>query len=149
MNKTAIIMIGVPGSGKSTKAGQLLRERLEVPGTSGVIHSTDSYFVDASGVYNFDVKKLGYFHTLNVKAYEASIDKGIDLVICDNTNVRARDRKPYIEYAKKKGYSVVIEVVGNFETKDDLKLYAARNTHGVPYASIEKMWETYRANRIS
>ena len=58
--------------------------------------------------------------------------------ICDNTNIRAKDRKPYAQYARRRGYEVVYEVVGEF-TEEFAQMCADRNVHGVPLESILRM----------
>jgi tRNA uridine 5-carbamoylmethylation protein Kti12 len=51
MSKTLIIMRGLPGSGKSTRARELQEK--------GVIHSTDTYFTNPlTGEYEFDFEKI-------------------------------------------------------------------------------------------
>lgn len=141
MKKIAYILIGVPGSGKSTRAQELMRDALAVPGASAVIHSTDQYFM-VEGEYKFDPNKLGGYHMRNLDAFKASLDEGITCVICDNTNVRARDRRPYKDAARGRGYEVQEVVVGTFD-EEHYRIYAKRNSHGVPLDVIQKMGERY------
>ena len=53
--KFCFIMRGVPGSGKSTVASK-------IKGENGIIHSTDDYFIDANGEYQFDKTLLAKNH---------------------------------------------------------------------------------------
>lgn len=134
------IMIGLPGSGKSTKSNEIANQ---FPPWDAVIHSTDSYFMK-DGVYNFNPGLLGVFHQKNFDAFEKSLKQCLSCIIVDNTNIRARDRKPYIEAAKAAGYEVEEVVVGEF-TEEAVKLYAQRNVHKVPIEAIRKMAERYLA----
>lgn len=134
--KSAVIMIGLPGSGKSTRAKQIANTCAS-NGYSCKIHSTDDYFM-INGKYCFNAKKIGYHHRLNQEAFCKSIDAGVDCVIVDNTNIRQRDRDIYATYAESKGYEVQYEVVGEF-TDEFVAVCAERNTHDVPHEVISKM----------
>lgn len=132
--KRAIIMIGISGAGKSTRVQELVKDLSE---KDFAIHSTDSYhFIDDE--YVFQPNKLGYFHKLNQEAFADSLSKDIPVVICDNTNLTNKERKPYVEWAKAYGYEVEYEVVGEF-TETFAKVCANRNAHGVPLKSILRM----------
>lgn len=133
--KKVKVLIGLPGSGKSTKTRQLVEALSEE--YSSAVHSTDSYFIK-DGEYRFDPKKLGYFHKLNLEAFKKSLDSNVNLIIVDNTNIKARDRRPYIDSAHSRGYDVECIVIGEF-TEEFAKICAERNTHGVPLESILRM----------
>lgn len=141
--KTAIILKGLPGSGKSTIADILAMGASICTSPRGItarIHSTDSYFYDMNGTYNFDYRKLGEYHANNLADFESSCKSGIPLVICDNTNVMHEWYEEYVTVAKYFGYEVHIITVGDF----DVDMCAKRNTHGVPKKSIQGMadkWE--------
>jgi len=133
--KKAVIMIGLPGSGKSTRTQNLIDNLLS--NETYAVHSTDTYHM-VEGVYTFNPKALGYYHKLNLEAFCKSIDKKIDLVISDNTNIKACDRKRYVEYANNAGYEVSFEIVGEFNEKF-ANICAERNVHGVPLDTILRM----------
>jgi predicted kinase len=133
--KKVIVLVGLPGSGKSSYTQQLLED---LDGQfSAQVHSTDTYFM-VKGQYMFDAKRLGYHHRLNLDAFKVSVDAGINLIIVDNTNIKSRDRKPYIDYAFDNDYEVSLQVVGEF-TEEFAKVCAERNTHGVPLEVILRM----------
>ena len=134
------IMRGVSGSGKSTKAKKLIQEYLnENDGDSAIICSADQYFVDpVSGKYEFNPKKLGEAHSFCRGKFKAALELGADLVIVDNTNTKRWEFKPYVEMAKAYECECEEVIVGGLE-ENDLKVYANRNTHGVPLDAIRKM----------
>jgi len=130
--KVAFILRGVPGSGK-TELAELLAEN------HGAIHSTDSYFFQ-NGIYVYNPALLAEYHERNFAAFRESLDSGIRMVICDNTNVQRRHYEKYAVAAEKKGYTVII-----FSMKHpDPAVAARRNVHNVPESSIRRMiaeWE--------
>jgi predicted kinase len=128
----AIIMRGVPGSGKSTIAKLLA-------GETGVIHSTDSYFY-IEGVYSFSPSFLSQNHEKNFRAFCESLKKGVPIVICDNTNVERAHFAHYISAAEAAGYQVDIVAMPH----PDPEVAATRNEHGASSETIRQMiadWE--------
>ena len=49
-----VLMRGLPGSGKSTKANKIAGEK-------GIVYSTDDFFM-VDGKYVYDVKMIGEYH---------------------------------------------------------------------------------------
>ena len=91
-----VIMRGIPGSGKSTKAKSLVGE--------GVIHSTDD-LIEATGDYkgffnklneSKDFSGLGRMHRNNLINARNSMLEGISPVVIDNTNIKAFESKKYV-----------------------------------------------------
>ena len=134
-NKTAIIMRGVPGSGKSTEAEKIVMSK------NGVIHSTDNYHT-LNGEYIFDINKLHHYHQMNLAAFKESIDKGIETVICDNTNIHKKEYMPYVLYAREKGYKVHMITFKPM----DIQTHLERNVHDVPEEIIDKMIKGLSSN---
>lgn len=139
--KKAVILVGLPGSGKSTKALDIAQKALLE--SSVAYHSTDLFMME-NGEYKWTREKLGWAHKSNQEAFQQSLDMKIGVVICDNTNIRARDRRFYIDAAQAAGYELQTIVVGSFD-EDSCKLYAARNTHGVSLETIQEMARVYLA----
>jgi len=135
MNKL-IVMRGVSGSGKSTKAREILKQ--VAAGEIAYICSADDYFIDrSSGMYNFDPKKIGGAHSWCKAKAETAMDLGVNIVIIDNTNTKRWEYQPYIDLAEHFGYEVQIETVGQID-ESNLKVYANRNKHGVSLDVIKK-----------
>ena len=57
--KELVLMRGLPGSGKSTKAKK-------IAGQIGVVFSTDDFFM-VNGQYKYDPKMIGEYHQKNQK----------------------------------------------------------------------------------
>ena len=132
----AVIVRGLPGSGKSTLTSKLAKDN------NAVVHSTDNYFC-VTGEYIFNPKRLGWFHQLNLEDFEVSLSHGKN-VICDNTNTTWKEIKPYVKVAKKYGCEILI-VESETEWAFDVDVLAERNTHNVSKEIIQFMldkWET-------
>jgi len=135
MKKIAVINRAVSGSGKSTMA-RSIKTFMESKGISVAIHSSDELFM-VDGEYRFSFEKLGYNHKLNFNNYCESLAQGVSVIICDNTNVKDRDAKNYVDMAKELGY-MPIELY--FEPSS-VEEHIARNVHKVPESAIVAMVE--------
>src|SRR5271157_1250098 len=112
MDKKLVIMRGVPGSGKSTKAKELAEARF-YDGGHPVICSADDYFVDMdTKQYTFDPKRLPAAHTYCRGKAEGAMEADSDMVIIDNTNMRRWDFSVYVKMAEQHYYKVEEVVVG-------------------------------------
>lgn len=117
-----IIMQGPSGSGKSTMAKLLAKEM------NALVFSTDDFFYDENGNYNFDSKKLPEFHQRNQERAREALKQGRNVII-DNTNILCWQAKPYVKMAIEAGITpVFIRCVGTF-----------KNVHGVPENKVEDM----------
>lgn len=133
--KKLIILRGVSGSGKSTRAVKLIKESKAL---SSLICSADGFFVDHnSGDYNWDPKKLGAAHAWCKARAELAMELGLKLVVIDNTSSTKWEYEPYLELAERFGYEVVEETIGQLD-ESSLKIYANRNRHGVSLDIIRK-----------
>ena len=140
-----ILMRGLPGSGKSTLAKQLLSEHMKTSGSNGVILSTDHQFM-VNDKCVFDYTKLGWAHNRNQILAEKAMSDNISLVIIDNTNLSNSERMPYIRMAENYGYSYEI-VDSNTEWANNPEECFKKCTHGVPLASLKKMYEKLKQDR--
>lgn len=155
-NKTLHIMRGVSGAGKST----FIKNNIPDP---KVIHSTDDvvekdvapkltgktgieaykeYFKHMQDTKDFSLHHKS--HQKNLDNAKHSMDKGIENVVIDNTNLEPWEAKRYVTYGLDKGYNVKVHNVnpGNITAKE----LADRNLHGVPLEVIEKMLQKFRRN---
>jgi len=146
-DKLLIIMRGIPGSGKSTKARELATN-------GGKVLSTDDYpglysHTD-SGEMSFHGMELGEgglpmiakAHMWNQDRADKAMASGISPVIIDNTNVKMFEAKPYYLMAQKHGYAVAVEQPDT-PWKFDVKELHQKNKHGVPYEVIQRMVDSW------
>lgn len=130
-----VILSGVSGSGKSTKARTMWNEL--AAGTYCKVVSADDFFM-VDGEYKFDPSKLSAAHGACFKTFMDVLyfERGFyDLLVVDNTNTTATEIAPYVLGAQAFGVEVEILTV-MCETEDDLKVCAARNAHGVPFQGV-------------
>lgn len=139
-NQELIVMRGISGSGKSTKAKQLVGE--------GIIHSTDDV-IESQGDYNkfFELMKeskdstpLSKAHSINLKNLIKSLKEGITPVILDNTNIKQNEPKAAVKAALELGLAdsniKFVDVGTGGLLAEQL---AERNSHGVPLEKIKSM----------
>lgn len=138
-----IILVGVPGCGKSSWAKEFIEGEMATLNDNpryfnAVICSADEgHMVD--GVYKFDPAKAPMAHAecLN-KFIRAIVSKSVTHVIVDNTNISKWERMNYEQAAANVGANIVYQV-WRCETIEQIKLCAGRNSHGVPVGVIADM----------
>ena len=130
--KLAVIMRGLPGSGKSTKAK-------EIAGEIGVICSADDFFLDEEGVYRFYGRMLPEAHAGNQLAFRCALMLGVSIVVCDNSNITRAEYEPYVRMAKEAGYAVSISAMPH-ATPVQMR---ERNTHAVPDYALNKIFSRW------
>jgi predicted kinase len=132
--KKLIIIRGLPGSGKSYLAKQLVGE--------GIICSSDYFFTSSNGEYKFSYSHLGNAHSWCKNEVLRQMIFGTSPIVVDNTNVRKWELDPYIDMAKNLGYVWEIKEPQTSWAKDPNECFA-RNQHGVPLETILKQAEEW------
>lgn len=125
-----IIMRGLSGSGKS-EAAQAFAKSVD----NSVIVSASDYFTN-NGYRDFDPTKLPDAHHYCRDEFGKALNKGVELIIVDNTNTKHWEYEHYVWLAKQFNYLVTIETIGSFEPEMVAK-YAERNKSNVPLSSIK------------
>ncbi|NXB35737.1 N4BP2 protein, partial [Eulacestoma nigropectus] len=136
IGQVLVLLRGVPGSGKSYLARNLLEDN---PG--GIILSTDDYFYK-HGQYHYDPDCLGEAHDWNKKRAKEAFEMRISPIIIDNTNVQAWEMKPYVALAQQFKYKVMFQEPDTW-WKFKPKELERRNIHGVSKEKIKRMLERY------
>ncbi len=138
--KQVKVMSGIPGSGKSTIARKLLNKFPMI----SAIASADDLFTDIdTGEYNFNSARIGEAHARCFRQFIAGLQRGLGLVIVDNTCSSELEIAPYMLGAAAFGYEAeIIEVHCGLETA------MARNTHKVPEATITRMYDAINTRKL-
>ncbi len=143
MQKIVIINRGIPASGKSTFTQKIV-STLQESGISAVSCSTDDYFM-AGEEYLFDTTKLREYHLKNQDRFKSALKDGIEMVICDNTNIEPWETKPYYEMAKEFDYRVILM---DFEPRNIEQHTQAQTNEGysrnIPTDILTQMHQSYQ-----
>jgi predicted kinase len=133
MTKKLYIVRGVPGSGKSTFA-------LNLVGSDFLVCEADKYFM-VDGEYKFDGSKLKEAHescrTLVETYMKDSLmnDQFYREIAVSNTFTQEWEMQPYFDLAKQYGYVVFTVIVEN--------RHGGSNQHGVPAEAIQRMKDRF------
>lgn len=113
-----ILIRGLPGSGKSTKAITYDAQHIEA----------DMYFVDSAGKYRFDPSKLPLAHAWCQQQAEDWLKQGKDVVV-SNTFIKQWEMDFYRKLAVQYQAELIIEVCRE----------QYQNIHGVGAATLKRM----------
>lgn len=145
--KLALIMRGLPGSGKSYWVEQYIES---LPLTEAIrvrqkgLFSTDSYFYQGDE-YKFDIRRLSEFHQLNLVRFIVALSSSEPIVICDNTNLARWESLAYEAAAKALGYQIKYILIGAPLDVSHQELCAQRNSHNVSLEKIQQMAQKFEA----
>lgn len=148
MIRKLIVLRAIPGAGKSTYAKKLRNEHWNYDTDIVIICSADDYFVRPDGLYDWNRNLLGRAHrwcqskAKKWMSYDYDEEVESSIVIIDNTNIKKKDYKIYLDMAEEYNYEVEEVVIGEFD-EESIKKYAERNTHGVPIETIRAMAEKF------
>lgn len=116
------IIRGAPGSGKSTKAKEILQANPDAEH-----YEADMYF-ERDGKYLFEAAKIGHAHNWCQSSVKSALQQGKSVVV-SNTFTKHREYRFYIEEAEKLGVPYeVLHMTGNF-----------KNVHSVPQEVVDRM----------
>ena len=141
MRKTFVIMVGVPGSGKSTQAEKLKHDWIEEGSTAEII-SRDSIRFDLLGkgepYFKHEKKVVERYHK---KITDAIENKWVDAVIADSTNINKKSRKVLLDLARKADPDIYLIAVVIVDNPEECKKRNAKRTDRarVPDDVIDKM----------
>ena len=136
-DNTLILIRGIPGSGKSTKALEIKNKKK--PGHAE-IYEADQYF-EHNGQYCFDPKLISEAHQYCHTAVKQAMINQTDYVIVSNTFSQIWEMQKYFELAEQFNYKVRIYEMSSMPVLEGKQV----NIHSVPQNVIDKMvkkWES-------
>jgi len=129
MKNVLYLVRGLPGSGKSTFAKMLV-------GDKDYCHKeADMYFVDHEGNYKFRPAKIKDAHAWCQEEVDFLMRLEHSPVVVSNTFTQEWEMQPYIDLAKKYGYTVFTIIVEN--------RHGGTNTHDVPEETLTRMRDRF------
>lgn len=131
MEKTLVLIRGIPGSGKTTLAKELADGVIEHPH-----FETDNFFTNPyTGEYRFKPELIKVAHQwCQSLVFKALLDE-CPKVIVSNTFTELWELEPYLNMAKDHGYEVeIVTVEGRY-----------KNVHGVPDEKVRQMEQRFQS----
>lgn len=126
--KELIILRGLPGSGKSTFAYLLTKDR------NSVIIENDQFMYE-DGIYVWKQSKLKQAVKHTSEKLNKALNDEVEYIVISNVNARESDFNHYTKIAKEKGYKVSVVIMENrAETK---------SRHGVPEDKLKLMEDNF------
>lgn len=120
---TLTLVRGLPGSGKSTYAKQLLESD---PRSKHL--EADMYFIDRDGNYTFNPSWLRSAHTWCLDSATSCLISGTNVIV-SNTFTTMKEMQAYLDVAIRHGITLeIIEIRTQYGS-----------IHGVPEATMDKM----------
>ena len=133
-SKIAIILRGVPGSGKST----FVEKFRTLPGSTA-IHAIDDLHIDDNGDFLWDEENAERLYTLNFANFVQSCAAGIENVVCDAINIETQSFQKYIDIASQYGYQVYVVTANPPTPAQSTK----RNKHHTSSSQAREMYSRW------
>lgn len=146
MKNKLFIMMGIPGSGKSTRAKKI----------ANCVFEADNYWLNCVGEYLFIPHKIRDAHIWCQSEVRKAMQDGKTSICVANTSLTPVERKPYVDLAKEFDYDVSLELPDSpwfldvlprlrdkTFTEEDIRVFVEKTVHNVPYAVIKSMMERW------
>ncbi|XP_063381332.1 uncharacterized protein LOC134667870 isoform X1 [Cydia fagiglandana] len=141
-SRTLILMRGLPGSGKSFLARQLVETMCPGMNYKSFIFTTDDFFMHR-GRYEFQKYMLPEAHLWNQNRVQEAIGRGLSPIIVDNTNVEIRHMESYVRAGVRGGY--IIEVLEpHTPWAKKVGHLARKNSHDVNISTLKRLLDSFQ-----
>ena len=136
-----VMMRGLPGSGKSYYAKQLIASLPEY--VNSCIVSADDYFVDAAGNYQWNGSKIHDAHHTCFDMFLRALWDRIDVIVVDNTNIRLDEMQPYVMVTSIADYDLQVHQFVPSESM--LETIIERCVHNVPADKVKRRFRQWQS----
>lgn len=136
-SKIAIIMRGVPGSGKSTFVNMIKT----LPGSVS-IHAVDDLHTDRNGNFLWDEENAERLYTLNFANFVKSCESQVEFIVCDAINIEVDSFQKYVDIAEQYGYCVYV-VCSNPPTPAESTKRNKHHTSSLQAREMYQRWESW------
>lgn len=144
-----ILVRGLPGSGKSTRAKELQRQAAEAGAPYRLeIVEADHFMVDGDGNYQYSPARLTDVHAKCLAKTAKLLAKGISVVVA-NTFTTWAECLPYYALILMVGGRIALRIESLGVNGMTLEELAARNVHGVTLLGLEQMQARYQPGKIA
>jgi len=141
-----VILRGLSGSGKTTFANELAycvtRHSLRCE-----ICSADDFFYDMSGIYTFDKSQLKTVHKECHDRFTATMKRGVDCIIIDNTNINMWEFAEYELDGRQGGYRFKY-VEFECENFQHARILLNRTNHDIDLEVLERKFKAFKNQHI-
>ena len=137
-----ILLVGNIGSGKSTYAKRLVKEK----NCFSVSRDAIRYMLNA-GDYIFDREKESIVHNLTVRCLASLLAEGVDIVL-DETNMNRKIRKHYIEFASEYDYECEAHVMPIISKEESVRRRMGDNHGTYSKEKWEEIWEMFDSRYV-
>lgn len=134
--KIAIILRGVPGSGKSSFISMI-----KATNTMVDIHAIDELHIDDNGDFFWDEENAERLYTLNFANFVISCERQTPVVVCDAINIKISDFEKYVEIARQYKYKVYV-VTPDPPTP---KMSSKKNKHHTSALQAKEMYDRWES----
>ncbi|XP_012262266.2 uncharacterized protein LOC105689669 [Athalia rosae] len=147
-HKVLIILRGLPGSGKSHLATNIVKSSVGGDPNQFIFSVNDFFVMLGGGVCQYAHSKLMDAHNYTQKRVCNALKEGVSPVILSNTNTQAWEMQPYVVMGVQNGY--LIEVLEpNTPWCRNINELVKKSTQGVLKDTIKQMMDRYECNITS
>ena len=143
--KIMVILRGLPGSGKSYLATDIIQSTVGGDPSQYIFCTDDFFLKKGKRIYEFNPSKLPDAHAFNQKQVLKVLTDSRSPVIIDNTNTQCWEMQPYVKMAVQYGYYIEILEPDTPWAYNVVEL-TKRNKHNVPRESIQRMLQRFERN---
>ncbi|KAJ8676593.1 hypothetical protein QAD02_012380 [Eretmocerus hayati] len=140
--KILVLMRGLPGSGKSTIAKNIVQRTVQGELSNHILGTDDYWPIINHGIYKHDRSKVLQARTYNENRVLNAARQGWSPIIVDNTNINARKMEKYAIMVVEHGY-IIGSLEPNTTWSRNISQLFLKNRHNTSKEVIQIMMDRY------